>query len=136
MTIERTLVIIKPDAVRKGLEDSILGMLIRQGNFKVIASDAVKLKFDEVVGFYGAEHSGRPYYEHLVDFMLSGTVVLFVLEGENAIARTREIMGSTKEPAEGTIRKLYSESVMHNCIHGSDSPASAEREISFFFDKI
>jgi nucleoside-diphosphate kinase len=131
MSIERTLSIIKPDACKRRLEDTIIAIFKERG-LKPIASYDTLLHGYEAAAFY-KEHEGRPYYTDLINFMTSGMVHIMVLEGENAIALNREIMGATKEPAEGTIRHKYATSVMNNCVHGSDSPESAKREIKFFF---
>ena len=135
MAIERTLVIFKPDTMRKGLYGKVLQKLVAEAGVVQLTSAPINLGHEQAQNFY-KEHDGRPYFEPLVDFMLSGPVVVSVLEGEDAIKRVREVMGSTKEPKAGTIRQLYSESVMHNCIHGSDSPDSAKREIAFFFSEL
>ncbi len=133
MATERTLSIIKPDAVRKNLIGAIIAHLEKAGLVPV----AMKMKHlsqTEAEGFY-AEHNGKPFFADLVKFMTSGPVVLMVLEGENAITHYRAVMGAT-DPAkadEGTLRKLYAESKQCNAVHGSDSPASAAREIGYFF---
>ncbi|WP_111640699.1 nucleoside-diphosphate kinase [Marinimicrobium alkaliphilum] len=133
MSQERTLSIIKPDAVGKHLIGEIIGRFERAG-LRVEALKMVQLTRDQVAEFY-AEHQGKPFYELLMEFMVSGPVCVQVLAGENAIARNREIMGVT-DPAKadpGTIRADFAESVSINAVHGSDSPESAAREISFFF---
>ena len=131
--IQRTFCIIKPDATARHLEDEINGM-IKENGFKIVASKRVNATRDQFETFY-AEHKGKPFYEGLVEFMISGPIVVQVLEKENAIQAWRDLMGKTDpaEAAEGTIRKKYAESKGHNSVHGSDSPASAEREINLWF---
>lgn len=133
MAIERTLSIIKPDAVAKNVIGQIYSRFENAG-LKIVASRMVKLSRAEAEGFY-AEHRERPFFRDLVDFMMSGPVMIQVLEGENAIARNRELMGATnpKEAAKGTIRADFAESIDANAVHGSDSPTSAKKEIAFFF---
>ena len=131
--IQRTFCIIKPDAPARHLENEINEM-IRGAGFKIIASKRVNATRDQFETFY-AEHKDKPFFEGLVEFMTSGPIVVQVLEGENAIQAWRDLMGKTDpaEAAEGTIRKKYAESKGHNSVHGSDSPASAEREINLWF---
>ena len=131
--LERTFSIVKPDAVARNLIGKIYDRFESQG-LRIIAAKMVRLSTDQAQGFY-AEHKERPFYNDLVAYMTSGPVVLQVLEGENAIARNRELMGATNpaDAAPGTIRADFAESVEANAVHGSDSPASAEREIGFFF---
>ncbi len=131
--IQRTFCIIKPDATARHLEDEINGMITEKG-FKIVASKRVNATREQFETFY-AEHKGKPFFEGLVEFMTSGPIVVQVLEGENAIQAWRDLMGKTDpaEAAEGTIRKKYAESKGHNSVHGSDSPASAEREINLWF---
>ncbi|MCM1129181.1 MAG: nucleoside-diphosphate kinase [Alistipes senegalensis] len=133
MAIERTLSIIKPDAVAKDVIGQIYSRFENAG-LKIIAARMVKLSRAEAEGFY-AEHRERPFFRALVDFMMSGPVMIQVLEGENAIAKNRELMGTTnpKEAAKGTIRADFAESIDANAVHGSDSPTSAAKEIAFFF---
>ncbi len=133
MAIERTLSIIKPDAVAKNVIGQILARFEAAG-LQVVATKMKRLTVAEAAAFY-AEHLGRPFYEPLVEFMLSGSVVVSVLEGENAIARHREIMGTTnpETAAAGTIRADFATSTRENAVHGSDSAASAAKEIAFFF---
>ncbi|MCM1512555.1 MAG: nucleoside-diphosphate kinase [Oxalobacter formigenes] len=133
MAIERTLSIIKPDAVAKDVIGQIYSRFENAG-LKIIAARMVKLSRAEAEGFY-AEHRERPFFRALVDFMMSGPVMIQVLEGENAIAKNRELMGATnpKEAAKGTIRADFAESIDANAVHGSDSPTSAAKEIAFFF---
>lgn len=133
MAIERTLTIIKPDAVEAGHVGDIIGIFERNG-FKIVAARLVKLTKREAEGFY-AVHRGRPFFESLTDFMSSGRALVMVLEGENAIARLREVMGATNpaNAAPGTIRKLYASNIERNAVHGSDAPETAAYEIGYFF---
>ena len=133
MAIERTLTIIKPDAVRNGNLGAIVARLQEEG-FKIVALRQRHLALREAEGFYHV-HRARPFFGELTTFMSSGPCVPIVLERENAIARLREVMGAT-DPAkadEGTIRRKFGSNVGENAIHGSDSPASAKEEISYFF---
>ena len=133
MAIERTLSIVKPDAVERSLIGKIVGRFEEEG-LRVAAARLERLSREAAEGFY-AEHEGKPFFEELVTFMTRSPVLLMVLEGENAIARNREIMGATN-PAnaeEGTLRKLYAKSMGENSVHGSDSSASADREVNWFF---
>ena len=134
MSIERTLSIIKPDAVARNLIGEITARFERAG-LQVIASRMLCLSREQAEGFY-AEHRERPFFGDLVAFMTSGPVVVQVLQGENAIALNRELMGATnpREAAPGTIRADFAESIDANAGHGSDSPASAAREITYFFN--
>lgn len=131
--MQRTLSIIKPDAVAKSVIGKIVDRFESNG-LKVAAMKRVKLSEEVAAGFY-AEHKERGFFKDLVSFMTSGPVVVMVLEGENAIAKNRELMGATnpKEAAAGTIRADFAESIDANAVHGSDSEASAKREISYFF---
>ena len=133
MAIERTLSIIKPDAVAKNVIGQIEGRFEAAG-LKIVAMKMLQLD-DELAGGFYAEHKERPFYEDLVGFMTSGPVVVQVLEGENAIAKNRELMGATnpQEAAEGTIRADFAESIDANAVHGSDSSESAAREVAYFF---
>jgi len=133
MSVERTLSIIKPDAVAKNVIGEIVSRF-EKADLKVVAMQMKQLSKADAEGFY-AEHKERPFFADLVAFMTSGPVVVQVLEGENAIALNRELMGATnpKEAAEGTIRRDFAESIDANAVHGSDSAASAEREIAYFF---
>ena len=133
MAIERTLSIIKPDAVRNQKIGAIIARFESEG-LRIAAAKKTLLSRRAAEGFY-AEHAGRGFFGELVEFMTSGPVVVMVLEGENAILRNREIMGATNpaNAAEGTLRKLYAASVGENAVHGSDSPASAAREVAYFF---
>ena len=134
MAVERTLSIIKPDAVAKNVIGEILTRFEKAG-LKVVAAKMIKLDDEKAGGFY-AEHKERPFFKDLVGFMTSGPVVVQVLEGENAIAKNRELMGATnpKEADAGTIRADFAESIDANAVHGSDSAESAAREIDYFFN--
>jgi nucleoside-diphosphate kinase len=134
VAIERTLSIIKPDAVSKNAIGQIVSRFEAAG-LRVVAMKMLHLSDTLAGGFY-AEHKERPFYGDLVGFMTSGPVVVQVLEGENAIAKNRELMGATnpKEAAAGTIRADFAESIDANAVHGSDSPESAAREVAYFFD--
>ena len=133
MAVERTLSIIKPDAVAKNVIGKIYSRFESNG-LKIVASKMQHLSQEKAEGFY-AEHKERPFFADLVAFMTSGPVVVQALEGENAIAVHRDLMGATnpKEAAEGTIRADFAESIDANAVHGSDAPESAAREISYFF---
>ncbi|WP_227430731.1 nucleoside-diphosphate kinase [Psychrobacter sp. I-STPA6b] len=133
MAIERTLSIIKPDAVA-GNHIGEIYTRFEQAGLKIVGAKMLHLDDEKAGGFY-AEHKERPFYNDLKAFMTSGPVVVSVLEGENAIAKHREIMGATNpaEAAEGTIRKDFAKSIDENAVHGSDSPESAKREIAYFF---
>lgn len=133
MAVERTLSIIKPDAVAKNVVGQIIGRFEKAG-LRVIAAKMVQLSQSDAEGFY-AEHSARPFFKDLVSFMISGPVVVQVLEGEGAVLKNRELMGATnpKEAEAGTIRADFAESIDANAVHGSDSTASAAREIAYFF---
>ncbi len=135
MAKEKTLSIIKPNAVQDNNIGNIIGRFEQEG-LTIAAAKLVHLSQEKAEGFY-IEHKERPFFGSLVNFMTSGPVVLMVLEGDNAIEKNREIMGATnpEEAAEGTLRKLYASSIEANAVHGSDSPQSAEREVSYFFDK-
>ena len=134
MAVERTLSIIKPDAVGKNVIGEILTRFEKAG-LQVVAAKMLKLDDEKAGGFY-AEHKERPFFGDLVGFMTSGPVVVQVLEGENAIAKNRELMGATnpKEADAGTIRADFAESIDANAVHGSDSAESAAREIDYFFN--
>lgn len=133
MAIERTLSIIKPDAVAKNIIGEIISRFER-ANLKVIAAKMMHLTQDQAEAFY-AVHKNRPFFNGLVKFMISGPVLVQVLEGENAILKNREIMGATNpsEAAKGTIRADFSDSIDENSVHGSDSVENAKEEIAFFF---
>ena len=131
--MERTLSIIKPDATKRNIIGKV-NTVIENAGLKIVAQKMVQLTKKEAEGFY-QEHAQRPFFGSLVESMTSGPVVLQVLQGNNAIAKHREVMGATNpaNAAEGTIRKLYAESIEANSVHGSDSPESSKREISYFF---
>ena len=133
MAIERTLSIIKPDAVAKNVIGKITSRFEKAG-LRIIASRMECLTVEKAKGFY-AEHDGKAFFEDLITYMSSGPVILQVLEGEGAIALNRELMGATNpaEAVEGTIRRDFAESIDSNAVHGSDSPDSAAREINYFF---
>lgn len=133
MATERTLSIIKPDAVAKNVIGQI-NARFEQAGLKLIAMKMVQLTDKTAGGFY-AEHKERPFFKDLVGFMISGPVLVQVLEGEGAIAKNRELMGATnpKEAAAGTIRADFAETIDANAVHGSDSAESAKREIAYFF---
>ncbi|WP_191600921.1 nucleoside-diphosphate kinase [Marinomonas algicola] len=135
MALERTLSIIKPDAVAKNVIGEIYSRFERSG-LKVVEAKMIQLD-DELAGGFYAEHKERPFYKDLVAFMTSGPVVVSVLEGEGAVLRHRELMGATNpaEAAAGTLRADYAESIDANAVHGSDSVESATREIAYFFGK-
>ncbi len=131
--MEKTLSIIKPDAVSKNVLGKILDRFESSG-LKIVAIKMLHLDQDMAEGFY-AEHKGKPFFDKLITFMTSGPVIVQVLSGENAIKTNRELMGNTnpEEAASGTIRSDFAESIDANAVHGSDSSESAEREISYFF---
>ncbi|OAG28277.1 nucleoside-diphosphate kinase [Thermodesulfatator autotrophicus] len=136
MPVERTLSLIKPDGVARNLIGEVLSFF-EKGGLKVVAMKMLHLTKAQAEEFY-IVHKERPFYEELTEYMASGPIVALVLEGENAIARCREIMGATDpaEAAEGTIRKTFALSKGENTVHGSDSPESAAREIAFFFSEL
>ena len=131
---ERTFSIIKPDATRKNLTGKV-NAVIEDAGLRIVAQKRIKMSRAQAEEFYGV-HKERPFFGELVDFMTSAPVVVQVLEGEGAVARYREVMGATNpaQAAEGTIRKLYAESVGENSVHGSDSLDNAKIEIAQFFD--
>jgi nucleoside-diphosphate kinase len=133
MAIERTLSIVKPDAVAKNLIGEIYSRFERAG-LKIIAAKMVRLSRADAEGFY-AVHRGRPFFAGLVSFMSSGPVMVQVLEGENAIARNRELMGATdpSKAEKGTIRADFAQSIEANAVHGSDASDTAAQEIAYFF---
>lgn len=133
MAVERTLSIIKPDAVGKNIVGKIYSRFESNG-LRIVASKMLRLS-DEVAGGFYAEHRERPFFPDLIKFMTSGPVVVQVLEGEGAVIKNRDLMGATnpKEAAEGTIRADFASSIDANAVHGSDSPESAAREIAYFF---
>lgn len=133
MALERTFSIIKPDATKRNLTGKIIDRFESNG-LRVVASKRLHMSREQAEGFY-AVHKERPFFSELVSFMISGPVVVQILEGENAIAKNREIMGATN-PADadaGTIRKDFAESIEANSVHGSDAPETAAEEIKFFF---
>jgi len=133
MALERTLTIIKPDAIQAGHIGDII-KIFEANSFRVVAARLVNLSKKEAEGFY-AVHRGRPFFDSLTTFMSSGPALPMVLEAENAIARLREIMGATNpaQAAPGTVRKLYASSIEANSVHGSDAPETAAFEIGYFF---
>jgi nucleoside-diphosphate kinase len=133
MAIERTLSIIKPDAVAKNVIGKIVSRFEAAG-LKIVAAKLVHLSRNEAEQFY-AVHKERPFFKDLVEFMISGPVFVQVLEGENAIAKNRDLMGATdpKKAAAGTIRADFADSIDANAVHGSDAPETAANEVSFFF---
>jgi nucleoside-diphosphate kinase len=136
MPIERTLSIIKPDATRRNLTGQIAARLESTG-LRIVAQKRMRLSVGDAEAFYNV-HKERPFFRSLVEFMSSGPVVVQVLEGDDAIARNRELMGAT-DPAKAaakTIRKDFAESIEANCVHGSDSPETAHHEIRFFFSEL
>jgi nucleoside-diphosphate kinase len=134
MTVERTLSIIKPDATRRNLTGAV-NKCFEDAGLRIVAQKRIKLSRDKAEGFY-AVHKERPFYGDLCDFMTSGPVVVQVLEGEDAIAKNREVMGATNpdDAAEGTIRKQFAENIEANSVHGSDSAENAAIEIKYFFE--
>ena len=135
MALERTFSIIKPDATRRNLTGKIIAKF-EEGGLRVVASKRIRMSREQAEGFY-AVHKERPFFGELVEFMMSEPVVVQVLEGENAIAKNREIMGATNpaEAAPGTIRKEFAVSIGENSVHGSDGPDTAAQEIEYFFSK-
>ena len=133
MAVERTLSIIKPDAVAKNVVGEIIGRFEKAG-LKVVAAKMLQLTDDKAGGFY-AEHCDRPFFPDLIKFMTSGPILVQVLEGEDAVIKNRDLMGATnpKEAAPGTIRADLASTIDENAVHGSDSSTSASREIEYFF---
>jgi len=133
MAVTRTFSIIKPDATKRNLTGAVTKMLEDAG-LRVIASKRIQMTRAQAEGFYGV-HRERPFFGELCDFMTSGPVVVQVLEGDDAVKRNREVMGATNpaDAAEGTIRKVFAESIEANSVHGSDSDENAKIEIEFFF---
>jgi nucleoside-diphosphate kinase len=133
MAVERTFSIIKPDAVAKNVIGQIYARFEKAG-LKVVAARMVHLSRKDAEGFY-AVHKGRPFFNDLVEFMISGPVMLQVLEGDNAILKNRDLMGATdpKKAAAGTIRADFAQSIDANAVHGSDAPETAQAEIAYFF---
>ena len=136
MALERTLSIIKPDATRRNLTGKI-NARFEDAGLRIVAQKRVQLTRTQAEKFYEV-HAERPFFKDLVEFMISGPVVVQVLEGDNAVARNREIMGATNpaNAAPGTIRKDFAESIESNSVHGSDSAENAAREVAFFFSGI
>jgi nucleoside-diphosphate kinase len=133
MAVERTLSIIKPDAVAKNVVGEILARFEKAG-LKVVAAKMVRLSRNDAEGFY-AVHKGRPFFKDLVEFMISGPVMIQVLEGDRAIQKNRDLMGATdpKKADKGTIRADFAQSIDANAVHGSDAPETANVEIAYFF---
>ena len=133
MALERTFSIIKPDATKRNLTGKI-NAVFEDAGLRIVGQRRIKMTREQAEKFYEI-HAARPFYGELVEFMTSGPVVVQVLEGENAVAKHREAMGATNpaEAAEGTVRKLYANSIGENSVHGSDSPENAEIEIRQFF---
>ena len=136
MALERSLTIIKPDAVAAGHIGDII-KIFEANQFRIVAARVVNLSKKEAEGFY-AVHRGKRFFDSLTGFMSSGPAMPMVLEGDNVIARLREVMGATnpEQAAAGTIRKLYAASIEANCVHGSDAPETAAFEIAYFFPGI
>ncbi|TPW35505.1 nucleoside-diphosphate kinase [Oecophyllibacter saccharovorans] len=136
MAVERTLSIIKPDATRRNLTGKI-NAVYEDAGLQIVGQRRIRLTRPQAEAFY-AEHKDRPFFGELVEFMISEPVVVQVLQGENAIARHRELMGATnpEKADEGTVRKQFALSMGENSVHGSDSPESARREIGFFFSEL
>jgi len=135
LALERTLAIIKPDAVSRGLTGEILSRIHKAG-FQIVAIKSMRLSKAEAEGFY-AVHRERPFFKDLTDFMSSGKAIVMVLEAEGAIAKWRDVMGATDpaKAAAGTIRREFGTSIQNNCTHGSDAPETAAFEISYFFSE-
>ena len=136
MGVERTLSIVKPDAVAKNLVGEIYSRF-EKGGLSIIAIKMIRLSAEVAGGFY-AEHRGKPFYDSLIGYMCSGPIAVQVLEGEGAVRINRQLMGATNpaEAAPGTIRADFAEFIEANAVHGSDSPESAEREIGYFFSAV
>jgi|SRR5689334_15759264 nucleoside-diphosphate kinase len=135
MAVERTFSILKPDATERNLTGAI-NAIIEKAGLRIVAQKRVRIAREQAEKFY-AVHRERPFFRELVEFMISGPVVVQVLEGENAIARYREVMGATDpaKAADGTIRKVHAKSIGENSVHGSDAPETAAREILQFFSE-
>ena len=133
--IEQTLSIIKPDAIERNLENNIKNFF-EKNNFKILKTKKVKVSKEEASEFYKV-HQTKPFYGDLCNYLSSGPIVVMILEGENAISKNRQLMGSTdpKKAEEGTLRKMYGLSIDKNSVHGSDSVENAKIEINFFFNK-
>lgn len=136
MALERTFSIVKPDATRRNLTGAV-NAVIEKAGLRIVAQKRLHLTRAQAEGFY-AVHKERPFFKSLCDFMTSGPVVVQVLEGDNAVAKYREVMGATNpaNAAPGTIRKQFAESIEANSVHGSDSPENAKIEIAYFFSAI
>ena len=136
MSVETTLSIIKPDAVKAGHAGEILSMIERSG-FRIVALRMLRLTREQAEGFY-AVHRERPFFTGLVKFMTEGPVIVMALEREDAVKKLRELMGATNpaNAAEGTVRKRYAENIERNCIHGSDAPERAAVELQYFFSTL
>ncbi len=136
MAVERTLSMIKPDGVSRNIIGEVLSFF-EKGGLRIVAMKMLRLTKEQAEEFY-IVHKGKPFYDELTEYMSSGPIVALVLEGEDAIARCRKIMGATDpaEAEEGTIRKTFALSKGENTVHGSDSPESAAREIAFFFSEL
>ncbi|MEJ5376689.1 MAG: nucleoside-diphosphate kinase [bacterium] len=134
--LERTLSIVKPDGVGKNLIGEVIGRFEKEG-LRVVALKMLRMTKAQAQGFY-AVHKEKPFFDSLTDFMSSGPAVVMVLEGDDAIAKTRRIMGATnpKEAEPGTIRRQYADNVEQNIVHGSDSPENAQVEIAYFFNAL
>lgn len=134
MAVERTLAIIKPDAVERGLQDEIVKRIEAAG-FKILARKPLRLSQERAERFY-AIHRDRPFFQDLTAFMTSGDILVLALEAEDAIPKWRNLMGATnpEEAAEGTIRRELGTTIQNNCTHGSDGPPTAQAELAFFFD--
>src|SRR4029077_7502890 len=133
MAIERTFSILKPDATERNLTGAI-NAIIEKAGLRIVAQRRVRISREQADKIYGV-HRERPFFRELVEFMISGPVVVQVLEGENAIARYREVMGATDpaKAARGTIRQIHAKSISENSVHGSDAPETAQQEIAQFF---
>jgi nucleoside-diphosphate kinase len=136
MASERTFSIIKPDATKRNITGKIIDKLESAG-LRIVAQKRIRMTRAQAEGFY-AVHKERPFFGELVDFMVSGPVVVQVLEGDNAVAKNREVMGATdpKKAADGTLRKLFATDIEKNTVHGSDSPENAKIEVSYFFPEV
>ena len=133
--IEKTLSIIKPDAVERNLENKIKSFFSEK-NLKILKSKKIKISKDEASEFYKV-HQTKPFYDTLCNYLSSGPIIVMILEGENAVSKNRQLMGATDplKATEGTIRKIHGLNVQENSVHGSDSKENAEKEIAFFFKK-
>ena len=134
MAVERTLSIIKPDATERNLTGAV-NKMIEDAGLRIIAQKRIRMTREQAEGFYEV-HRERPFFGELVDFMMSGPVVVQVLEAENAVVHYRDVMGATnpEQAAEGTIRKAFARSIGENTVHGSDSLENAAKEVAYFFD--